>query len=98
MDFDGPHSLGQLRDEQGVYIVLDRFENEYRRTMLYCIDVGESDTVHSGVSGHDRMACWGANTQGALVFAVLYTGGDSDARRQTERALRDFLSPPCGSS
>ena len=96
MDFDGPCGLHDLRDEPGVYIVLDRFAGKNGGTMLYCIDVGESDKVHSGVACHGRRACWKVQIQGAPAFAVRYTGDDGEARRRTERELRGFLSPPCG--
>lgn len=97
IDFDGPCVQHELRDEPGVYIVLDKFDDRHGRTMLYCIDVGESDKVYSRVDSHDRRACWNINKQGALAFAVRYTGGNGDDRRQTEQVVRDFLSPPCGS-
>ena len=96
MDFVGPSGLHDLRDEPGVYIVLDKFDDRYGRTMLYCIDVGESDRVYSRVGSHDRRACWDTDSQGALAFAVHYTSGGGDARRRTEQEVRAYLSPPCG--
>lgn len=96
IDFDGPCGQHELRDEPGVYIVLDKFDDRYGGTMLYCIDVGESDKVYSRVGSHDRRACWDINKQGALAFAVHYTRGDDDARRRTEQRVRGHMSPPCG--
>lgn len=91
-DFEGPYSAGQLRDEPGVYVVLDAYNGA-----TLCVDVGESSKVASRVSGHDREECWKSQIRGRRAFAVLYTNDHgADYRKRIEQNVRLLTSPPCG--
>lgn len=93
-DFEEPCDANDLRDNPGVYAVLDIRD---AGASYACIDVGESDRVATRVNGHDRKQCWFRNTLGRRAFAVLYTAGHDDShRRRIEQDVRLSTSPPCG--
>ena len=53
-NFEGPYqSTSNLRDNAGVYVILDHINNQY-----FLVDVGESSEVKSRVDNHDRSDCW----------------------------------------
>lgn len=91
-NFGGPYSSGHLRDEPGVYVVLDI----YNGTTVY-IDVGETSKVATRVSGHEREECWKLHIRGRRAFAVLYTDNHSvNYRKQIEQDVRLLTYPVCG--
>jgi len=94
--FEGPYeNVSPLQHSQGVYAILDRRSDG----RWHPIDVGESADVLDRVTNHDRGPCWNHRRQGVLGVAVAYTPGFSDnQRRLIERAVRDFLDPPCGTN
>ena len=88
--FDGPYThLVQLRDDPGVYAILDAVAGQY-----LVLDIGESIQVRTRVAYHDRQACWRIHQRGQLVVAVLYTGYSD--RYPIEQELRREFQPLCG--
>ena len=92
--FEGPYtSTANLRDQGGVYAILDRRWDE----KWHVLDVGESSQVKTRVENHDRSDCWASSRQGTLGYAVLYTPGwTADQRRAAESKIRAAFSPVCG--
>ena len=88
--FDGPFPNSfSLRDESGVYVILDNRNEEY-----HLIDVGESEEVRSRVSDHPRRDCWERERQGVLTYSALYV---NEQRRMTiEQEIRNLYNHPCG--
>jgi len=91
--FEGPYaSTDDLEDRSGVYVIVDSTADGYQP-----IDCGESATVKTRVSTHDRADCWKQNCSGRLMFAVLYTPNlQASGRREIESKIRDEFNFPCG--
>lgn len=92
-NFEGPYgTTDQLQDRSGVYVVLSLNGNQYG-----VIDIGESATVKTRISNHDRQPCWRGSATGPLSVAVLYTPNEQQSGRMTiEQELRAQFNPPCG--
>lgn len=92
-EFAGPFSsLDNIEDRSGVYAVLDQVGTQY-----YLIDVGESATVKTRLSNHDRKNCWFSNRKGILVYAVYYTSNlQQSGRMLIEQEIRQQYKLPCG--
>ncbi len=89
---EGPFlNENQLKDVSGVYIVLGRSSQGENWNV---VDVGESGTVRSRVSNHDRAPCWKRQGHSTLSVAPIYTG--EAERMRIEKELRAQYNPPCG--
>ena len=96
LTFEGPFDyMSDLKDQPGVFVVTgQRADGSW-----FPIDVDESETVRSGVNGHDREPCWRAHVRADIRgYAVLYLPGSSaDERRAFATAIRHQCGPlPCG--
>lgn len=93
--FQGPFSnTSSLEDRSGVYVILSRRNSGENYTV---IDAGESATVKTRVSNHDRSKCWNQNNLGELVVTVCYTPNlGSSGRIEIEQQIRRQYTPVCG--
>ncbi len=90
--FDGPYaSAHDLEDRSGVYLIVDSTNRSYQP-----VDYGESPTVKTRVSTHDRADCWQRNCSGKPMVAVHYTPGQQQAgRRAIESKICAEFDFPC---
>lgn len=90
--------MDELRDDPGVYVVLDEPIGAFIIPAYTCLDVGESSAIRARVSSHEREPCWRENARGSIVFAVLYMpGAGPDSRRDCEAVVRSLSAFPCSS-
>lgn len=76
-------------DVPGIYVVRDLFDR--------VLDVGESDTLRTRLSCHDRRRCWERNRSGPIHYLVISAERVTiEARRSVEELLRRVLNPSCG--
>ncbi|UCG38957.1 MAG: hypothetical protein JSV00_01615 [bacterium] len=88
-DFEGPFiSCYSLREESGVYVVLDLRADGY-----HMVDAGESGSVRQAVEGHGGKACWEENRRGTLHYAAWY--GDEAARVKMLEVVTGSCEIPC---
>ena len=88
--FDGPfQSAEELDDDAGVFAVI--IANGDRGTL---IDVGETESVGTGILNHPDKSRWQAFTsEGTLCYAVLYTPTFSpEERKSIEQNIRNEYS------
>ena len=87
--FDGPFTnTSDLYDLSGVYVIL----GNYGVGNWDVVDVGESATLKSRVSNHDRKVCWQAYSN--ISVAVCYV--DEVNRESIATQVRQEYNPPCG--
>jgi hypothetical protein len=93
--FQGPFSnTSALEDRSGVYVIITRRNSSENYTV---VDVGESASVKTRVSNHDRSSCWNKNNLGELVVTVCYTPNlASSGRMEIEQLIRRQYAPMCG--
>ncbi|MCH7560571.1 MAG: hypothetical protein IIC67_04235 [Thaumarchaeota archaeon] len=93
--FQGPFSgTSSLEDRSGVYVIVTRRNSSEKYTV---VDVGESATVKTRVSNHDRSGCWSQNNLDELKVAVYYTPNLGQfGRKEIEQEIRRQYSPACG--
>ena len=77
----GPHEEKDLEDRPGVYVVLDETgrDGKLYHTPVY---VGEAERMHIEVYDNPERECWEENSDGMIVFAVLYMDGRNVAHRR----------------
>lgn len=90
-DFDGPYSdRNSLRDEAGVYIVLNGYPN------ADVLDVGESQNIRTRLNNHEREPCWIRNNTRGISYAAHYMPNSTQIqRRAVESAIRRQYPPRC---
>lgn len=82
-----------------MYVVLDEPTEPLAIPGYTCLDVGESSTVRTRVSSHERKPCWRKSARGRIVFAVLYLPGAGPKRRRWwEAAVRSLSTFLCGAN
>ena len=93
--FQGPFSsTSSLEDRSGVYVIVTRRSSSEKYTV---VDAGESATVKTRVSNHDRSGCWNQNNLGELKVTVCYTPNlGQSGRKEIEQEVRRQYSPVCG--
>lgn len=93
--FQGPFATtSSLDDRSGVYVILTRRNSSENYTV---VDAGESATVKTRVSNHDRSSCWNQNSLGELAVTVCYTPNlQQSGRKNLEQEVRRQHSPSCG--
>jgi len=91
--FEGPFYVASLlNDHSGIYVILDYYNEEYS-----VLDIGESHSVKTRLTNHNRSACWARNKYGTIKYAVLYTPHlQQSGRTEIEQELREQYNPPCG--
>ncbi len=88
-DFDGPFiSTYSLKEESGVYVVLDLRNDGY-----HFIDAGESKNVKEAVNNHNRKDCWEENRKGTFHYAAYYA--DEPGRLKMFDIVKNNHSVPC---
>ena len=88
-DFEGPFiSPLSLREESGVYVVLDLRSEGY-----HMLDAGQSENVKEQVKTSAFKDSWEKNRKGTLHYAAWY--GEEAARVKMEKIIRDNYSAPC---
>jgi len=93
--FEGPYaSTSSLEDRSGVYVIVTRRNSSENYAV---VDVGESATVKTRVSNHERSSCWNKNNLGELVVSVCYTPNlGQSGRKDIEQKIRNKYNPSCG--
>ena len=93
--FQGPFSsTSSLEDRSGVYVIVTRRNSSEKYTV---VDAGESATVKTRVSNHDRSECWNQHNLGELKVTVCYTPNlGQPGRKEIEQEVRRQYSPACG--
>jgi len=93
--FQGPFfNNSSLEERSGVYVIVTR---RYSNDKYTVVDVGESATVKSRVSNHERSSCWNRNNLGELKVAVCYTPNlGQPGRKELEQKIRNHYAPTCG--
>ena len=88
-DFEGPFiSAYSLKEEPGIYIVLDLQDDGY-----HMIDAGVSENTRAGIIEHDRKGCWERVRTGALHYAAWY--GEGPGIEKMERIVMENYDIPC---
>lgn len=88
-DFDGPFiSFYSLKEESGVYLVLDLRDDGY-----HMLDAGEARNARQAVGEHGRKKCWEENREGTIHYAAWY--GDEAARMKMLKVVTDNYEIPC---
>lgn len=93
--FSGPYrSAAELEDRSGVYVVLTPTD----ATHFKALDVGESATVKTRITHHERKPCWQRNSNnGQVLYAIHYAPHlQQHARQEVELKIRNQYCPPCG--
>ncbi|SPF40532.1 conserved hypothetical protein [Candidatus Desulfosporosinus infrequens] len=90
--YDYPDDIDSLKDNTGVYVILENFEGKYS-----ILDIGESSKVLTTIENHDRVSCWKKQSNGTLHVAVFYTfNKQPPGRKEIEQELRGNFDLPCG--
>jgi len=87
-DFQGPYSLNTSFNEvAGVYVIY---------TSKNWLDVGETDSLATRISSHERKPDWVRNANGLLIWLAFLAISNPQQRLQVEAELRNCLYPLCG--
>ncbi|MEA2056414.1 MAG: hypothetical protein U9O78_01705 [Patescibacteria group bacterium] len=88
LTFKGPYPItSNFLESAGVYVI---------STGDDWVDVGETDSLSSRITNHERKHCWSGYGNRNSLFLSFYPERNSKQRRFIESKVRQQLNPVCG--